>query len=133
MISTARPEMRASPLVTCLSSVALCSASLGSRRRSAAFLEPCIMPSHSSSRANRGSMPLMRGEPSARRVASRPRPVAAKPLRANASVAAVRICSRRWARGKRRDGSGLSVTTTVLRLIVTVYTGVYLSPCITSS
>ena len=75
VISTARPEMRASPLVTCLSSVALCSARRGSRWRSVAFLEPCIIPSQSSSSANSGSMPLMRGDPSARSVAKSPRPV----------------------------------------------------------
>src|SRR5580692_8513231 len=37
--------------------------------------------------------------------------VAAKPLRAKASVAAVRICSRRCNRGRRRTGSGLSTAT----------------------
>src|SRR5579859_7170862 len=57
--------------------------------------------------------------------------VAAKPPRANASVAAVRICSRRCTRGMRRDGSCLSVTTTVLSLLV--YLRVYLSTYITSS
>src|SRR5262245_33094792 len=45
--------------------------------------------------------------------------VAAKPLRANASVAAVRICSRRCARRMRRTGSGFTSTTTTLPPLLT--------------
>src|SRR5215469_11678704 len=57
--------------------------------------------------------------------------VAANPLRANASVAAARICSRRCARGRRRSGSGFSPATTTLHLFVDFL--VYLDLCLCSS
>src|ERR1700730_12234214 len=60
------------------------------------------------------------------------RVVAAETRRAKASVAAVRICSRRCARGRRRTGSGPSATTIdPSRLLVNFE--VYFLLCLTSS
>src|SRR5215211_5218177 len=72
--STARPASLASPGQVVGSSggsrEALCSARRGSRRRSRALRDPSIMPSHSSPSAKVASIPLIRGDPSRRRVAS---------------------------------------------------------------
>src|SRR5262245_3123354 len=84
--STARPASLASPSLTSLSAVAAWREKRGSRWRSFAFSDPSIIPSHTSPSRNVGSMPLMRGAPSARRVASIPRPVASKRARAKPAV-----------------------------------------------
>ena len=81
-----------SPSVTALSALALWRAKRGSRSRSATFREPGIMPSQSWPAVMSGSRPLMRGEPSARRVARKARPwasmrAAAKAARSGASAA----------------------------------------------
>jgi len=68
--SSARPESFASPPAISGSAVALCNANLGSRWRSFALRESGIMPSQRSPSRNDASWPLIRGEPSARRVAS---------------------------------------------------------------
>jgi len=52
------------------SSVGLCSARRGSRSRSLSLREPGIIPTKSSPSANSTSMPLIRGDPSFRSVAS---------------------------------------------------------------
>src|SRR5512132_3866047 len=72
--STARPASLASPGQVVGSSggssEALCRARRGSRRRSSALRDPGIMPSHSWPSAKVVSIPLIRGDPSRRRVAS---------------------------------------------------------------
>ena len=73
--STARPAILASPSVASLSTVALCSISRGSRRRSSFLRDPGMLPSQISPSANSGSHPLTRGDPSARSVPTRARPV----------------------------------------------------------
>src|SRR6201992_591492 len=70
MISSARPESFASPCQPGGSIEPLCRAKRGSRARSAALREPGIEPNQRSRSMNFASMPLIRGEPSARSVAS---------------------------------------------------------------
>jgi hypothetical protein len=72
--ATARPETFASPghpasAPSTGSTVALCSAKRGSRRRSAPLRAPGIEPNVSSPSAKTASIPEIRGDPSARTVA----------------------------------------------------------------
>src|SRR6266511_452029 len=73
VISSARPVILASPSNRAGwsggSTVALWRARRGSRRRSRAFMDLYIPPSHRSPSANDASVPLIRGEPSLRKVA----------------------------------------------------------------
>src|ERR671910_858459 len=90
--SVAMPHSLTSPSVTILSAVAVCRENRPSRLRSRDLVESTIMPSHSLSpystsrpSAITGSIGLMRGNPSFRRVASIINPVAASRLSANAA------------------------------------------------
>src|ERR687898_407273 len=90
--SVAMPHSLTSPSVTILSAVAVCRENRPSRLRSRDLVESTIMPSHSLSpcstsrpSAITGSIGLMRGNPSLRRVASIINPVAASRLSASAA------------------------------------------------
>ncbi len=72
--ATARPEIFASPghcasAPSTGSTVALCRANRGSRRRSAPLRASTIEPNTSSPSSKAASIPEIRGDPSARRVA----------------------------------------------------------------
>src|SRR5215207_9923755 len=86
------PQSLTSPSVTILSAVAVCRENRPSRLRSRDLVDSTIMPSHSLSpcstsrpSAITGSIGLMRGNPSLRRVASIINPVAASRLSASAA------------------------------------------------
>ena len=68
--SSARPAIFASPFQSGGLSEPLCSAKRGLRRRSSAFTARHMLPNQMSPSANWISVPLIRGEPSRRRVAS---------------------------------------------------------------
>ena len=69
VISSTRPAIFASPCHSGGLTEPLCRAKRGSRRRSSALTAPHMLPSQMSPSMNSISMPLMRGEPSRRRVA----------------------------------------------------------------